>query len=108
MPLKKDDEIVVKRGKYKSKIGKIVAVQIDKSTVHIEGIKEKKGNGQEYMVPIHASNLQIIKLNLENPRRVDKTIRKKKTIKKPEKKTERKVTSKIKKEEPDKTKNKKN
>lgn len=87
MSIKKDDEVIVKRGKYKSKMGKVVALQIDKSTIHIEKIKEKKGNGQEFMVPIHASNLQIIKLNLSDARRTDKSAkRKKKTDQKKPKK----------------------
>ena len=89
--IKKNDEIIIKRGKYKSKMGKVVALQIDKSTVHIENIKEKKGNGQEYMIPIHASNLQIIKLNLDDTRRIDKTAKRKKTDSKKQTQKEKKI-----------------
>lgn len=84
--LKKGDEIVIKRGQHNGKIGKIVAIQINKSTVHIDTLKEKKANGQEYIIPVHASNIQIIKLNLDDKKRIDKNNKKTKTVQ-PEKKT---------------------
>jgi large subunit ribosomal protein L24 len=92
LPIKKGDEVFVKRGIYKGKHGKIVSVQLKKTTVHIDSIKQNKVNGQEYLVPIQVSNLQIIKLNLEDSKRIKKETTKQKKEKTTEKKETKKTT----------------
>ena len=46
MPIRKDDEVIVKRGEYKGREGKITAVYRKKFVVHIERITKDKANGE--------------------------------------------------------------
>jgi len=65
------------RGKYKKKQGKITEVKIKSGKIYIEGIQIKKQDGSKANVPIKASNLQIISLNLEDKKRSAKIERRK-------------------------------
>ena len=46
MPVRKDDEVVVVRGTYKGREGKVVQVYRRKWVIHIERIQKEKVNGQ--------------------------------------------------------------
>jgi len=78
-PVRKGDEVEIMRGKFKKRTGKIARVDTKKYKVYIEGMMIKRTDGTERMAPLHASNLKIIKLNLEDKRRF-------KSIKLPEQK----------------------
>lgn len=69
LPVRKGDEVEVMRGEFKKKRGKISRVNLKKYKVYIEGITRKRTTGVDVQVPIHASNLRIINLNLEDKRR---------------------------------------
>ncbi len=69
-PVRKGDEVSIMRGKFRGKTGKISKVDLKKYKTYIEGIKIRKTDGTERQAPIHPSNLKIIKLNLEDKRRV--------------------------------------
>ncbi|NIO44571.1 MAG: 50S ribosomal protein L24 [Candidatus Aenigmarchaeota archaeon] len=60
LPVRKDDEVKVMRGKFKGTTGKISKVDLKKLKVYIENVKRKKVSGEEIHVPIHPSNLLII------------------------------------------------
>lgn len=45
IPVRKDDEVVVMRGKYKGRDGKVTAVYRKKFVVHVERIQREKANG---------------------------------------------------------------
>jgi len=64
----KGDVVKIMRGKFKKKQGKIVEINIKHGKVYIEGILAKKREGSSVKVPMRASNLQIIELNLERKR----------------------------------------
>lgn len=66
------DEVTVMRGEHQGKSGKIVAVDVPARKVNIEGVTNKKADGTEVALPVHPSNLKIIRLNLEDKRRVAK------------------------------------
>ena len=58
------------RGKYKGKSGKINEVKTKRLKIYIDGIQIKKLDGSKTNVPIRASNLQILELNLEDKKRL--------------------------------------
>lgn len=70
VPVKKGDEVVVMRGKFKKRSGKIARVNTKKYRVYIEGVMVRRTDGTERQAPLHPSNLKITKLNLQDRRRV--------------------------------------
>ena len=68
MPIRKDDEVVVVRGTYKGREGKVVQVYRRKWIIHIERIQKEKVNGQVAPIGIHPSNVAIAKLRLDKDR----------------------------------------
>ncbi len=70
MTVKKGDEVVVMRGKFKKRSGKIARVNTKKYRVYIEGVMVRRTDGTERQAPLHPSNLKITKLNLQDRRRV--------------------------------------
>lgn len=69
-PLRKDDEVVVMRGKFTKKSGKISRIDYNKYKVYVEGITSKRTAGTERQVPFHPSNLKITNLNLQDKLRL--------------------------------------
>lgn len=62
----KGDSIMVVRGEYKGRGGKVEDVDTERGTLHIEGMQREKIRGGQVKVPIHASNVKITGLNLED------------------------------------------
>jgi len=77
IPVRKDDKVKIKRGKFKGKEGKVLEVNLKKAKIIVEGIQVKKMDGSKANVKMQPSNLQIIEL----------TERKSKENKKSEKET---------------------
>ncbi|KAI9222680.1 translation protein SH3-like domain-containing protein, partial [Blastocladiella britannica] len=69
MPIRKDDEVTIVRGNFKSQSGKVVQVYRKKFVIHIERIVRDKVNGTSVPVGIHPSNVQITKLYLDKDRK---------------------------------------
>lgn len=69
MPIRKDDEVMVTRGMYKQREGKVVTVFRKKFVVHIERLTRDKANGAQVPVGVPASNLVITKLKLDKDRK---------------------------------------
>lgn len=69
MPIRKGDEVLIMRGEFKNRQGKISRINTKKYKAYIEGVTRKRTTGVEVQVPIHPSNLKIINLNLEDKRR---------------------------------------
>ena len=90
----------VLRGNFRGKKGKISKVDLNNFKIYLDGITRKKTTGTEAQVPIHASKVRIINLNLEDKRRVKILERKgvKASVTKPEVKEEKKVE--VQKEQP--------
>ncbi|HLF17232.1 MAG TPA: 50S ribosomal protein L24 [Candidatus Thermoplasmatota archaeon] len=66
------DEVKVMRGDHAGKSGKVVTVDVPARKVAVEGVTHKKADGTEIAYPLHASNLVIVRLNLEDARRRDR------------------------------------
>lgn len=62
----KGDTIKVLRGEYSGIEGKIERVNTNSGTLSIEGVQREKIRGGKVKVPIHASNVQIVSLKLDD------------------------------------------
>ncbi|GBG32747.1 60S ribosomal protein L26 [Hondaea fermentalgiana] len=69
MPVRKDDEVVIARGKFKLVEGKVVSCFRKKFVLHIEGAKITKQNEQPVFVGIHPSNVIIKRLKMDKDRK---------------------------------------
>ena len=65
----KGDNVRVMRGEYNGIEGKIEKVNTLRGTLAIEGIQREKVRGGNVKVQIHASNVKIIGLNLDDKKR---------------------------------------
>ena len=70
--VRKGDKVIIMRGKFKKKQGKIIEIKTKLLKVYIEEIQIKKTDGSKTNVPLKASNLQIIELNLDDKKRFKK------------------------------------
>merc|ERR1712000_44592 len=62
MPLCKDDEVKIVRGKYKGEqSGKIITIYRKKYIIHVERVQREKANGQNAHIGISPSNVVITK-----------------------------------------------
>ena len=85
--VRKGDVVKILRGKFKGKQGKVEKIRIKLQKIYVEGIQKTKRDGSKVSIPLRASNLQIIELNTEDPKRLKKLNQKKKI---PSKKDEKK------------------
>eukprot|EP00353_Schmidingerella_taraikaensis_P004804 CAMPEP_0185578372 /NCGR_PEP_ID=MMETSP0434-20130131/12740_1 /TAXON_ID=626734 ORGANISM="Favella taraikaensis, Strain Fe Narragansett Bay" /NCGR_SAMPLE_ID=MMETSP0434 /ASSEMBLY_ACC=CAM_ASM_000379 /LENGTH=145 /DNA_ID=CAMNT_0028196153 /DNA_START=46 /DNA_END=483 /DNA_ORIENTATION=+ len=69
MPIRKDDEVVVKRGAFKNRDGKVTQVYRKKYIIHIQGLTKEKSNTQPVQIGVHPSCCQITKLKLDKDRK---------------------------------------
>ncbi|KAI0980338.1 hypothetical protein GJ496_003061 [Pomphorhynchus laevis] len=70
MPIRKEDEVMIMRGHYKSQqSGKVVAVYRKKFVIHVERIKREKSNGLTVHAGIHPSNVMIVRLKMDKDRK---------------------------------------
>lgn len=69
LPVRKGDEVVIMRGEFKGKTGKITDVDLKKLKIFVDAAKRKKVSGQDVQVPIDPSNVKITKLNLDDKHR---------------------------------------
>jgi len=67
--LRKGDVVKIMNGKFKKKQGKVLRIETKKGKIFIENIQIKKIDGSKVDIPIKASNLQIIELNLDDKKR---------------------------------------
>lgn len=69
-PLRKGDVVVVMRGKFRKKEGKIKEVNLKKLRVKIEGLYITKKDGTNVDVSFDPSKLMLKELNLEDKERI--------------------------------------
>ena len=69
MPIRKDDEVSVVRGRYKLQEGKVTQVYRKKYVIHIDRVMADKVNGSQTAVGIHPSKVIITKLKLDKDRK---------------------------------------
>jgi large subunit ribosomal protein L26e len=69
VPIRKGDEVVIKRGRNKDREGKVTQVYRKKWVIHIERITREKASGATVQVGIHPSKCVITKLKLDKDRK---------------------------------------
>jgi large subunit ribosomal protein L26e len=69
IPVRKDDEVMVVRGGYKGREGKVVQVYRKKWVIHVERITRDKVNGSSVPVGIDPSKVVVTKLKLDKDRK---------------------------------------
>lgn len=70
--IRKEDTVKVVRGQFKGKTGKVEEVNIKTSRIYITGIEMIKKEGTKTRHPIHASNVIITNLNVNDKKRAKK------------------------------------
>jgi len=70
VPIRKGDEVLIMRGKFRKKKGKILIVDKKRTRVTVEGIDRSKVDGTKVSVYFDPSALQIEALNLDDKKRL--------------------------------------
>jgi len=69
IPVRKDDEVRIVRGKYKGREGKVTQVYRKKWVIHIDRVQRDKSNGSSVPIGVHPSNVVITSLKIDKDRR---------------------------------------
>ena len=69
VPIRRDDEVMIVKGHYHDREGKVTCVYRKKFRIHIERVTRDKANGQTVPVGIHPSKVVITKLKLDKDRK---------------------------------------
>ena len=69
VPIRRDDEVVIVRGHFHDREGKVTQVYRKKYCIHVERVTRDKVNGQTVPIPIHPSKVMITKLKLDKDRK---------------------------------------
>lgn len=64
------DTVKIMRGDHAGTEGKVREIDIKREKVTVEGVSVAKSDGKEEPRPVHPSNLQITRLNLDDAKRV--------------------------------------
>jgi large subunit ribosomal protein L26e len=75
LPIRREDEVNIVRGKFKNRNGKVTAVKLWSMRINVESVTIQKLNQENVAVPIHPSNVVITKLKMDKYRKklIDKT-----------------------------------
>ena len=68
----KGDTVRIMRGEYKGVEGKVEKINTEKGKLSIEGVQREKIKGGQVKVLIHASNVKISSLNMDDNYRKNK------------------------------------
>lgn len=71
LPVKKGDEVIIMRGNFAKKQGKVLKVNLRKSKIYVEGINRTKKDGSKIEVGLDPSKVKIVSLNKEDSRRLN-------------------------------------
>ncbi|EIN07256.1 ribosomal protein L24 [Punctularia strigosozonata HHB-11173 SS5] len=79
IPIRKDDEVRIVRGKYKGREGKVTQVYRKKWVIYVDRVQRDKSNGATASIGIHPSKVVVTTLKLDKDRRaiLDRKDRKK-------------------------------
>lgn len=64
--VRKGDKVKILRGQFKKKTGRVEQVLLRRSRICIEGIQNIRNDGTKSFYPIHASNVIVTELYLED------------------------------------------
>lgn len=83
--IRKGDEVAVMRGEFRKRAGKVTRIDTNKYKVYVEGVVVKRTDGTERQAGLHASNLLVTALNLDDKKRAASIEKHKKPAAKKEK-----------------------
>merc|ERR1719262_1479620 len=69
LPIRRDDEVMIVRGQYHDREGKVTQVYRKKFRIHIERVTRDKANGQTVPIGIPPSKVVITKIKLDKDRK---------------------------------------
>merc|ERR1719399_2659458 len=69
LPIRRDDEVMIMRGHYHDREGKVTQVYRKKWVIHVDRVTRDKANGQTTQVGIRPSKVMITKLKLDKDRK---------------------------------------
>eukprot|EP00929_Paragymnodinium_shiwhaense_P058524 TRINITY_DN292_c1_g4_i1.p1 TRINITY_DN292_c1_g4~~TRINITY_DN292_c1_g4_i1.p1 ORF type:complete len:133 (+),score=35.75 TRINITY_DN292_c1_g4_i1:80-478(+) len=69
LPIRRDDEVMIVRGHYHDREGKVTQCYRKKFRIHIERVTRDKANGQTVPIGIHPSKVMITKIKLDSDRK---------------------------------------
>ncbi|KAI0030384.1 translation protein SH3-like domain-containing protein, partial [Vararia minispora EC-137] len=69
LPIRKDDEVRIVRGKYKGREGKVTQVYRKKWVIHVDRVQRDKANGSSVPIGVHPSNVVITSIKFDKDRR---------------------------------------
>ncbi len=69
LPIRKGDKVKIMTGQFKKHVGKVSRINLKKSKIYIEGAEIVKKDGGKVLYPMHASNTEILDINLDDKER---------------------------------------
>ncbi|CAM9324910.1 unnamed protein product [Choristocarpus tenellus] len=69
LPIRTGDEVMVVRGQFRNREGKVEQCYRKKFVIHIERITREKANGNTVSVGIHPSKVVITKIKMDKDRK---------------------------------------
>merc|ERR550514_403758 len=69
LPIRRDDEVMIVRGHFHDREGKVTEVYRKKWCIHVERVSRDKANGQTVPIGIHPSKVMITKIKLDKDRK---------------------------------------
>ncbi len=70
VPVRKGDEVLVMRGSFKKKKGKVSEINLKRSRVAIEGLQRQKKDGTKVNVYFNPSKILIQTMNIDDKERI--------------------------------------
>ena len=67
--LRKNDKVIIMRGNFKGKTGKVDVINTKDIKVYVTGVEIIKKDGTKIPKPLHPSSLMITELNLDDKKR---------------------------------------
>ncbi|MBC7114760.1 MAG: large subunit ribosomal protein [Archaeoglobi archaeon] len=72
--IRKGDTVRIMRGAFRGHEGKVLSVDLKKCRITVDGVTIQKADGTSVPLPIHPSNVMIVKLNLEEDKKREEVL----------------------------------
>jgi len=69
IPIRKDDEVLVVRGSFKGREGKVIECYRKKFRIYVDKVSREKANGATVNVGVHPSKVVVTKLKIDKSRK---------------------------------------
>lgn len=90
--IRKGDTVIIRKGRFKGVVGKVIKVIPKEFKIHVEGANLKRAGGSVVHYPIYVYNVAIMELDLTDPKRKKIIERKQKIHKELKEKEEIEIT----------------